>query len=143
MNSKKKGEEGSSSFLGKIFKARKNDSVDIEEEVPQYRQNYKKSQSVITDSKFSGLTEKKKKNEVLRALGTTKSDRCHEKWLNQWKSQDVFGQSVHFTFKGKKTYNTSFGALISIFIKIIMAFFIGYEAYVIFARKHPAVSVKY
>lgn len=24
-----------------------------------------------------------------------------------------------------------------------MAFFIGYEAYVIFARKHPAVSVKY
>lgn len=37
MNSKKKGEEASSSFLTKIFKARKNDSVDIEEEVPQYR----------------------------------------------------------------------------------------------------------
>ena len=37
MNSKKKGEEGGSSFLGKIFKARKNDSADIEEEVPQFR----------------------------------------------------------------------------------------------------------
>ena len=82
MNSKKKGEGGSSSFLSKIFKDRKNDSGDVEEEVPQDRQKYKKSQSVITDSKFSGLTEKKKKNEVLRALGTTKSDRCHEKWLN-------------------------------------------------------------
>jgi hypothetical protein len=31
----------------------------------------------------------------------------------------------------------------SLIIKIILCFFIGYELYVIFARKHPAVSVKY
>ena len=31
----------------------------------------------------------------------------------------------------------------SLIIKVIMCFFIGYELYVIFARKHPAVSVKY
>ena len=72
MNSKKKGEESSSSFLGNIFKARKNDSEEIEEDHTHHRQKYKTSQSVINDSKFSGLTEKKKKNEVLRALGTTK-----------------------------------------------------------------------
>ena len=31
----------------------------------------------------------------------------------------------------------------SLIIKIILCFFIGYELYVIFARKHPTVSVKY
>jgi hypothetical protein len=31
----------------------------------------------------------------------------------------------------------------SLIIKIILCFLIGYELYVIFARKHPAVSVKY
>ena len=31
----------------------------------------------------------------------------------------------------------------SLIIKIILCFFIGYELYVVFARKHPAVSVKY
>jgi hypothetical protein len=37
MNSKKKGEESSSSFLGNIFKARKNDSEEIEEDHTHHR----------------------------------------------------------------------------------------------------------
>lgn len=35
------------------------------------------------------------------------------------------------------------GAIVSILLKIILAIFIVYEFYVIFSRKHPAVSVKH
>jgi hypothetical protein len=59
-----------------------------------------------------------------------------------FKSQDVFGESVHFTFKGKSHFKTAYGAFFSILIKIIMVIFIIYEIYIIVTRKHPAVSIK-
>lgn len=49
---------------------------------------------------------------------------------------------MHLTFKGKRSYQTNIGAFISIIIKIILSLFIGYQFYVVFWRKHPAVSVK-
>ena len=33
---------------------------------------------------------------------------------------DSFGQAVSFTVKGKKTYNTCFGALITLFVYMIV-----------------------
>lgn len=55
--------------------------------------------------------------------------------------QDIFGQKVELTFKGQKNFKTTIGAVISIFIKVILALFIWYEVYVIFSRKHPAISI--
>ena len=55
----------------------------------------------------------------------------------------MFGKRVEFTFKGKKTYQTSIGALISLFIKLILVLYIGYEFYLIFNRSHPLTSTKY
>ena len=78
----------------------------------------------------------------MRAIATSKNDRCTHQLLGYWRSQDVFGEKVHFTYKGKMSYQTSIGALISVIIKFIMILFIIYEAYIIFARKHPAISVK-
>jgi hypothetical protein len=78
----------------------------------------------------------------VRALATSKKHKCTHQFIGYWRSQDVFGEKVHFTYKGKHSYQTSIGASISILIKIIMLFFIAYEAYVILARKHPAISVK-
>jgi hypothetical protein len=60
---------------------------------------------------------------------------------NLWRSQDLFGKQVAFTFKGKRAYQTSIGALISVFIKIVLGFFIAYEMYAIFSRKHPAMAI--
>lgn len=54
----------------------------------------------------------------------------------------MFGEKVEFTFKGKRTYQTSIGALFSLVIKMIIVVFIIYEFYAIFSRKHPAVSIK-
>lgn len=59
--------------------------------------------------------------------------------MNFWKSQDVFGERVEFTFKGKRSYQTSVGAFVSVLLKIIIVCFITYEFYVIFTRKHPAM----
>lgn len=50
---------------------------------------------------------------------------------------------MEFTFKGKRSYQTSIGAFVSLLIKLTLIAFIMYEFYLIFSRKHPAVSVKY
>jgi hypothetical protein len=85
---------------------------------------------------------KKNKTKLVNTLATPHEDRCTHMLLGYWRSQDVFGEKVHFSYKGKSSYQTNIGALISIIIKVCMAIFIVYEAYVIFARKHPAVSIK-
>lgn len=58
------------------------------------------------------------------------------------RSQDVFGGHVEFTYKGKHSYQTNIGAVVSIFVRAIMICFIVYEFYVIFARKEPQVAIK-
>lgn len=78
----------------------------------------------------------------MRALSTSKKDRCAHRFTSILRSQDVFGEHVEFTYKGKSTYQTNIGAVVSIFVKIILVIFIIYEFYVIFSRKHPQVSVK-
>lgn len=49
---------------------------------------------------------------------------------------------MSFTFKGKQSYKTSIGALVSIIIKAILLFYISYEFYAVFSRKHPIVSIQ-
>jgi hypothetical protein len=89
------------------------------------------------------LTGKKNKTDLVKALANNNSNHCQHKMKNYWRSLDVFGEKVEFTFKGKRTYQTSIGAFFSLLIKIILAIFITYEFYAIFTRKHPAVSVKH
>ena len=84
----------------------------------------------------------KHRKNFLRALGAHENNTITSKLFGLFKSQDVFGESVHFTFKGKSHFKTAYGAFFSILIKIIMVIFIIYEAFVIFTRKHPVVSVK-
>ncbi|TNV84426.1 hypothetical protein FGO68_gene15845 [Halteria grandinella] len=94
---------------------------------------------------FSQLTSKKNKTKVVKAI--TRTSRESNKWMRNlkhfWLSQDLFGKRVEFTFKGQLEYHTAIGALMSVIIKLIMCLFIIYEFYIIFARKHPAVSVKH
>lgn len=89
------------------------------------------------------LSGKKNKTDLVRALAANKQGRCQSKAIGYWRQLDVFGEQVHFTFKGKRSYQTSLGAFFSFIIKLIMVCFIAYEVYLIFARKDPLVSVKY
>lgn len=59
-----------------------------------------------------------------------------------FRSQDVFGGHVEFTYKGKHSYQTNIGAVVSIFVKIVMICFIVQEFYVIFTKKHPLFGIK-
>ena len=61
---------------------------------------------------------------------------------SMFRSQDVFGERVEFTYKGKRSYQTNIGALVSVFVKLIMIFFTIYEFYLIFSRTHPEVAIK-
>ena len=79
---------------------------------------------------------------LIRSVESHKNEKWGHKLKKFWKSQDVFGEQVQLTFKGKRSYQTSIGALVSVIIKMILMFFITYEFYVIFARKHPIVSIK-
>ena len=84
----------------------------------------------------------KHRKNFLRALGSHDNNSWATKAFSFFKSQDVFGESVHFTFKGKSHIKTAYGAFFSVLIKIIMIIFIIYELYIIITRKHPVVSIK-
>jgi D-alanyl-lipoteichoic acid acyltransferase DltB (MBOAT superfamily) len=72
----------------------------------------------------------------------SKSSKCSDNFMHTLRQQDVFGKRVQFTYKGRSTYKTTIGAMVTILLGTIMAFFFVYEFYVIFSYKHPKVSVK-
>lgn len=75
--------------------------------------------------------------------GSTKTgNKCVRMAKTQFRSQDIFGKKVEFTFKGKRSYQTDIGAFVSIILKVVLCIFICYEIYVIFSREHPRVSMK-
>lgn len=90
------------------------------------------------------MIQKKNRTQLIKALAqTTAKDKCSHNFIGLIRSQDVFGQKVEFTYKGHRHYRTTIGAIVSIMLKIVLVCFILYEMYVIFSRKHPAVSTKY
>jgi hypothetical protein len=89
------------------------------------------------------LGDKKNRTGLVKAIASAKQERCAQKFFGMMREQDVFGEKVQLTFKGKKSYKTTVGAVASIMIKIVLVFFIAYEFYSIITRKHPQTSVKY
>ena len=83
------------------------------------------------------LGDKKNRTGLVKAIASAKQERCTHKFFDMMREQDVFGEKVQLTFKGKKTYKTTVGAIVSIMIKIVLVFFITYEFYSIITRKHP------
>jgi hypothetical protein len=75
-------------------------------------------------------------------MTTNKEERCLGKLEESFRSQDLFGEKVKLTYKGKKSYKTNIGACISVLVRGIMAIYIANELYLIIIRKHPEVSVK-
>ncbi|TNV84028.1 hypothetical protein FGO68_gene14121 [Halteria grandinella] len=106
-------------------------------------QSYKNSENSARKSHMvTKLSEKKNKTALIKAISG--GNKGNQKWFykakSMWRSQDLFGKEVQFTYKGKRAYQTSIGAFVSIIIKIILGFFIFYEFYTIFSRKHPAMA---
>jgi hypothetical protein len=53
---------------------------------------------------------------------------------------DLFGQEVKLTYKGKESFSTLPGSIISILILITIVGFASYRMYVLVNRLNPAVS---
>lgn len=89
------------------------------------------------------LSNKRNKTQLMKAIvsqGKNSDQRCRRTFQHSIRGQDIFGEHVQFTFKGKRSFQTSFGGIVSILIKLIMAAYIAYELYVIISRKHPSSS---
>ncbi|TNV83771.1 hypothetical protein FGO68_gene3547 [Halteria grandinella] len=111
----------------------------------QFMNNLKASSSQLGNSLKSSSIERrtlKHRTQLIQALSTSKQDKCTHKFTSILRSQDLFGEHVEFTYKGKRSYQTTIGAVVSLLVKVILTIFIIYEFYVIFSRKHPGVSVK-
>ncbi len=73
---------------------------------------YNANLSVVSKSTTKGgrhnstiLTGKKNKTDLVRALASNQArDKWYVKFKNCWRSRDVFGERVEFTFKGKRSY---------------------------------------
>jgi hypothetical protein len=103
--------------------------------IPSTSKSIKESVAKFRQSVFVGS--KKGRMNLLRKLESKKNEEWSTKFRLFWRSQDVFGEQVHLTFKGKRSYQTSIGALFSVFIKMILTLYIVFELYVIYTRKHP------
>ena len=53
---------------------------------------------------------------------------------------DMFGENVKLTYKGKETFTTSFGSLLSLIILIMLLSFSGYKLFILISRNNPDVS---
>lgn len=52
----------------------------------------------------------------------------------------MFGESVKLTYKGKETFNTTLGSLLSIVILIMLMSFGGYKLFILITKNNPDVS---
>ena len=85
---------------------------------------------------------KSKRTEVLKAITKNPKEKLFKTIRRRWKSFDIYGKQVEFTYKGKKTYQTSIGALFSVATRIIMCVLAAYEFYLVFGLKHPYIYKK-
>ena len=57
-------------------------------------------------SNTGGLSEVKNKTALIKAISNkqTGNEKCLRRTKNLWRTQDLFGKQVEFTFKGKRSY---------------------------------------
>ena len=65
---------------------------------------------------------------------------CRRQMKESFKSVDMFGQSVNFTWNGEDTYKTSWGALVSWVILFIMTAYTVYRLVYMVNRWNPSVA---
>ncbi|CDW83701.1 UNKNOWN [Stylonychia lemnae] len=90
-------------------------------------------------TKLFGL---RKKSTIFKALSKNKKKPLSSRLLQKWKSQDVYGRKVEFTYKGQKRYKTLLGATFTFMQRVIITVFIVYQLYMAISRKHPITHTK-
>jgi hypothetical protein len=52
----------------------------------------------------------------------------------------MFGETVKLTYKGKESFSTTMGSVLSMIILFMLASFAGYKLFILVTRNNPAVS---
>jgi hypothetical protein len=52
----------------------------------------------------------------------------------------MFGETVKLTYKGKESFTTTMGSVLSMIILFMLASFAGYKLFILVTRNNPAVS---
>ncbi|CDW88989.1 UNKNOWN [Stylonychia lemnae] len=83
-----------------------------------------------------------RKRNIFKALSKNKSTSWIDKFYHTWKSQDIYGKKVEFTYKGHKRFKTLLGATFTFIQRVIITIFIVYQLYMLYSRKHPITHSK-
>ena len=76
----------------------------------------------------------------MKAMSAKKNKRWFSKASSSFKSLDVYGERIEFTYKGQKTYQTILGAFFSIIFRVLVISFLCYELLILFTRSHTVTS---
>lgn len=66
--------------------------------------------------------------------------KCKTKFKEAISTVDMFGESVKLTYKGKQTFTTTIGSVLSMVILIMLLSFAGYKLFILITRNNPDVS---
>ena len=66
--------------------------------------------------------------------------KCKTKCKDGISSFDMFGESVKLTYKGKETFTTTYGSILSMLILLMLASFSAYKLFILVTRNNPNVS---
>ena len=86
------------------------------------------------------LTSARNKTQLMKAMSAKKNKRWFTKVAGSFKSLDVYGERIEFTYKGQKTYQTVLGAFFSILYRVLVICFLCYELLILFTRAHTLTS---
>jgi hypothetical protein len=87
------------------------------------------------------VTRRSKNDSVAVQEQNAKKAACKRQMKEKFKSYDYFGQQVGFTWNGEDQYKTSFGATVSIILRVVLLAYAINRLYEIIVRKDPVVTV--
>ena len=90
------------------------------------------------DSIFPKLKRNKNAFKLRKALAM--ETKCSSQCKETLSSFDMFGESVKLTYKGKETFTTTMGSLLSVVILLMLLSFAGYRFFILITRNNPNVS---
>ena len=87
----------------------------------------------------SGKSRSKKESQISKDKEAEKNS-CRKQVQRNFKSIDLFGQSVNLTWNGEDQYKTGFGASISFVLLLILLAFSSYKLYYLVNRFNPNLT---
>ncbi len=67
---------------------------------------------------------------------------CDRKFGRMFKNIDIYGEQISLTYKGENAYKTKLGAVVTMFLVLILVTYGTYRFYVLSNRINPDVSKK-